>query len=482
MELTILFNEMEGFAVYPKTDCPHVFEHVGNFEGAAAMRLAEHAHSSQCSIADCGSSHENWVCLSANCVAVCCSRYVNGHMAAHFEETRHAVSLSFTDLSVFCYECDSYITHPRLLNALNACHEAKFGEPHPLLLASSGSRSGTAQASSSASGSTPRSRILNDDSIESFATYIQENNCRRILVLTGAGISTSAGIPDFRSPDTGLYATLEKYNLPTPESMFSIDFFRKNPVPFYTLAKEMYPGNYMPTPSHFFIKLLAMRKMLKRNYTQNIDNLERVAGVNADLQVESHGSFASATCVGGSWPAVESDLMAEVAQNVPGCGKQFTQEWVKQRIFANEIPKCDACNGLVKPDIVFFGEPLPTRFAQCCDVDFDGPESVDAVIIMGSSLKVTPFNFLHKFVDKRVPRLLINRTLVADFAGATVESEDLDAGVRGHQDSLGRDAVFLGDCDAGCLKLAQLLGMERELVALMEKGKSSFQFNQRVDR
>ncbi|KAJ3240834.1 NAD-dependent protein deacetylase sirtuin-2 [Chytriomyces hyalinus] len=481
MELTILFNDMEGFAVYPKTDCPHVHEHVGNFSGAAGERLAERAHSSQCSVAECGSSDENWVCLSPNCMAVCCSRYVNGHMAAHFEETRHAVSLSFTDLSVFCYECDSYITLPRLLHALNACHEAKFGEPHPLLLASSGSGT-AAQSSSSASGSTPR--ILKDDSIESFATYIKENNCRRILVLTGAGISTSAGIPDFRSPDTGLYATLEKYNLPTPESMFSIDFFRKNPVPFYTLAKEMYPGNYMPTPSHFFIKLLAMRKMLKRNYTQNIDNLERVAGINDDLLMESHGSFASATCVGGTWPAPDPDStpLAELAQTIPGCGKQFTQEWVKQRIFANEIPKCDTCNGLVKPDIVFFGEPLPTRFTQCCDVDFDGPESVDAVIIMGSSLKVTPFSFLHKFVDKRIPRLLINRALVGDFVGAAVESEDSHAGHRGHQDSFGRDAVFLGDCDAGCLKLAQLLGMERELAALMEKGKSVFEFNQSVDR
>jgi hypothetical protein len=66
----------------------------------------------------------------------------------------------------------------------------------------------------------------------------------KILVMTGAGISTAAGIPDFRSPGTGLYDNLQKYNLPDPQAVFQIDYLKENPKPFFLLAKELYPGNF----------------------------------------------------------------------------------------------------------------------------------------------------------------------------------------------------------------------------------------------
>lgn len=109
---------------------------------------------------------------------------------------------------------------------------------------------------------------------------------------TGAGISTSAGIPDFRSPDTGLYANLARLNLPYAEAVFDISYFRNNPLPFYTLAQELYPGKYRPTITHSFINLLFEKGRLLKLFTQNIDCLEREAGVPGDMIVEAHGSFA----------------------------------------------------------------------------------------------------------------------------------------------------------------------------------------------
>ena len=95
---------------------------------------------------------------------------------------------------------------------------------------------------------------------------LKAGSFRKIAVVTGAGISVSAGIPDFRSPKTGLYANLQKYNLPHPEAIFDLDFFKANPEPFYNLAKEFLDlSKFSPTPTHRFIKLLQDKEMLQIN-------------------------------------------------------------------------------------------------------------------------------------------------------------------------------------------------------------------------
>lgn len=81
---------------------------------------------------------------------------------------------------------------------------------------------------------------------------------------------SAAGIPDFRSPGFGLYHNLQKYNLPDPQDIFEIEFFKNNPKPFFTLAKEMYPGTFKPTVCHYFIRLLEEKGLLLRHYTQVI--------------------------------------------------------------------------------------------------------------------------------------------------------------------------------------------------------------------
>ncbi|CAE7201223.1 unnamed protein product, partial [Rhizoctonia solani] len=130
-------------------------------------------------------------------------------------------------------------------------------------------------------------KVLETCDLAGIAKYLKSGSGygsgkRKVVLMVGAGISTSAGIPDFRSPKTGLYANLARLKLPYPEAVFDIHFFRDNPLPFYTLAHELYPGKFRPTITHSFIKLLSDKGMLHMCFTQNIDTLERLAGVPAD--------------------------------------------------------------------------------------------------------------------------------------------------------------------------------------------------------
>lgn len=246
---------------------------------------------------------------------------------------------------------------------------------------------------------------------------------------TGAGISTSAGIPDFRSPDKGLYANLARLNLPYPEAVFNITFFRNNPQPFYALALELYPGKYRPTIAHSFVRLLSDKHLLLKLFTQNIDCLEREAGVPGELIVEAHGSFASHSCI--------------------ECKSPYPDELMKKAVQNKEVPHCQTpqCNGLVKPNIVFFGEQLPDSFFQNRTL----PAAADLCIIMGTSLSVHPFASLPGFCAEGTPRLLINLESVGDIG------------------SRPDDVLLLGDCDAGVRKLASALGWLEDLEALWEK-------------
>ena len=116
--------------------------------------------------------------------------------------------------------------------------------------------------------------------------------------MAGAGLSVHSGIPDFRTPGTGIYDNLKKYNLPYPEAIFDISYFRYVPEPFYTWAREFFPGiNYHPNRAHNFIKALEDQGKLLRFFTQNIDGLELLAGISQDKLVFAHGSFTGAACI-----------------------------------------------------------------------------------------------------------------------------------------------------------------------------------------
>ncbi|KAK0155475.1 NAD-dependent protein deacetylase sirtuin-3, mitochondrial [Merluccius polli] len=267
---------------------------------------------------------------------------------------------------------------------------------------------------------------VKQQTLEDIACSIQEKSYKRIVVMAGAGISTPSGIPDFRSPGSGLYDNLQRYDLPYAEAIFDIDYFHHNPRPFFALAKELYPGNYQPNLTHYFVRLLHDKGQLLRMYTQNIDGLERC--VPPERLVEAHGTFATATCT--------------------VCRRTYEGQDLRLDVMKGTVPKCPTCKGVVKPDIVFFGEELPRHFFKYIS-DFP---LADLLIIMGTSLEVEPFASLAGAVRSSVPRLLINRDLVGPFTWGRLRPTDV---------------AQLGDVVSGVGALARAIGWTQELDVLM---------------
>ncbi|XP_017035669.1 NAD-dependent protein deacetylase Sirt2 [Drosophila kikkawai] len=292
-------------------------------------------------------------------------------------------------------------------------------------------------------------KVIPDLSFEGLGSHWRDQGFRKIVTMVGAGISTSAGIPDFRSPGSGLYSNLKKYNLPHPTAIFDLDYFEENPTPFFALAKELYPGSFIPTPAHYFVRLLHDKGLLKRHYTQNIDTLDRLTGLPDDKIIEAHGSFHTNHCL--------------------KCRKEYDMAWMKAEIFADRLPTCTKmdCKGVVKPDIVFFGENLPPRFYTCPDEDF---KDCDLLIIMGTSLEVQPFASLVQRPGPRCVRLLINRDAVGQ-ASFVPWMDPHERSLLYNKSNNTRDVAFLGDCDAGVLALAKALGWEDELQKLITNEK-----------
>jgi len=270
------------------------------------------------------------------------------------------------------------------------------------------------------------------------AHWISSGHCTNILVVSGAGVSVSAGIPDFRSPGTGLYDNLQKYNLPFPEAVFDLQYYSKRPKAFCQLAHELWPGmgKFQPTLTHSFLVLLAKKGLLLRNYSQNIDGLEYLAGLPSDKLVECHGHFRTASCI--------------------SCGKAADIAYVKETmVMKQDVPTCQRCKKYVKPDIVFFGEGLPQIFFRNLQQDL---KRADLCLVLGTSLQVAPVSLLPEQVTDRCKRLLLNRELVGDFELVNDEDDDENENVR--------DFFCQGDVDDSIAKLAQLLGWHDELKQL----------------
>jgi len=237
--------------------------------------------------------------------------------------------------------------------------------------------------------------------------------------------------------------------LDDPQQMFDITYFRENPAVFYSFASEIYPSNFVPSPCHRFIKLVEDKDKLLRNYTQNIDTLETLAGVQRVLQC--HGSFATASClecrrrVPGA--EIESDILQHKVPLCPVCNppadrpqkkkankKKAKGRWDSDEEDESDDPDYPPC--IMKPDITFFGEKLTDEFDHCLSSD---REKVDLLLVMGTSLKVAPVADILSHLPHSVPQILINKTPVRH---------------------INPDIILLGNADEIILYLCEELGWE----------------------
>ena len=190
----------------------------------------------------------------------------------------------------------------------------------------------------------------------------QLRRSERAVVLTGAGISVPSGIPDFRSPGTGLWENVD------PMEVAHIDAWRRDPDRFWSFYAQRFVSlvDKAPNEAHLAVAELERRGLVRAVITQNIDRLHRLAGT--ERLIEVHGSIDQSVCLecGGK---VSIDRVIELL--APGDG----------------APLCEACMAPLKPDVVLFGELLPERAlaeAQALAMD------ADLMLCVGSSLEVYP--------------------------------------------------------------------------------------------
>jgi NAD-dependent deacetylase len=191
------------------------------------------------------------------------------------------------------------------------------------------------------------------------AELVRASSCT--VALTGAGVSVPSGIPDFRTPETGLWANVD------PMEVAHIDVFERDPARFWAYYRPRFHslGDKRPNAAHAALAELERRGLVEGTITQNIDRLHRAAG--AGEVVEVHGSIETSSC--------------------RDCATSFGIAEVDELFDDEGLAVCPACGGPVKPDVVLFGEMLPAEaMARAQQL----AERADLMLCIGSSLAVYP--------------------------------------------------------------------------------------------
>lgn len=212
--------------------------------------------------------------------------------------------------------------------------------------------------------------------VERLAELLRES--RSTVALTGAGISVPSGIPDFRTPETGLWANVD------PTEVAHIDVFERDPARFWSYYGPRFQslGDKRPNAAHEALAELERRQLLDGVITQNIDRLHHAAG--SDNVVEVHGSIETSTC--------------------RRCAESFRIDEVEGLFDLEGIAVCTSCGGVVKPDVVLFGELLPeSAMARAEDL----ARHAELILCIGSSLAVYPVAGLPGLTLERGGRLAI---------------------------------------------------------------------------
>lgn len=340
------------FAVDPKRDCPHLQHCLAD--------MLEFELDDPCGT--CSDKSENWVCVT--CSEVYCSRYVNSHMVAHYEQkkaqrdpvaaaaaasaVRHCIGVSFSDGSVWCFECDSYITHPTLRPILEAIHLRKFGKPLPQAGGSNGSgaRVGVPEDTTEFEDS----EAVLQQKARDLADMISVSN--HLVIYTGAGISTSAQIPDYRGPN-GVWTLRDKGEAPE----FKV-----------TLEQAL------PTRGHMAIKALVDAGICKYVVSTNVDGLHRRSGLTREQMAELHGNIYREVC----W----------------SCHKEYLRHYDTTSSRNGEAKgpdhrtgrKCE-CGQDLRDSIIHFGENLPVKELE---PSIEHSNVADVALVLGTSMRVTP--------------------------------------------------------------------------------------------
>jgi NAD-dependent deacetylase len=210
----------------------------------------------------------------------------------------------------------------------------------------------------------------------------QLKDCRHILVFTGAGISTESGIPDFRGPQ-GVWTTVD------PDE-FTLDRFLNYPATrrrSWQMRMNTSALDAQPNPAHRAVADLWRTGRMVGCVTQNIDGLHQKAGLPEEAVAELHGNAHTTVCL--------------------GCGDRQPTAAVLRRVEGGEDdPPCLICGGILKTDVVYFGEPLP---AEAWDHAYDLAERADAAVSVGSTLSVVPACHIPRHVALRgCPFVILN--------------------------------------------------------------------------
>lgn len=213
------------------------------------------------------------------------------------------------------------------------------------------------------------------------------NKAQKILVFTGAGLSTESGIPDFRSPG-GLWS---KYD-PSDFYFQKIVSEKKAREKYWKMSTETYKimKDAVPNKAHLAIKTIQDMGKLLAIVTQNIDGLHHKAGNSPDKIIEIHGTVYTVSCL--------------------SCGKRYDRDEIEERIESGvKVPYCDDCSGILKPDTISFGQPMPEKeisraimYTRECDL----------CIVLGSSLIVYPAVSIPEHAyENKAKLIIINRDI-----------------------------------------------------------------------
>lgn len=221
--------------------------------------------------------------------------------------------------------------------------------------------------------------------IQKCSEIIQKSN--RIVVLTGAGISTESGIKDFRS-DRGIYQLI-------PEEVLSLNYFYQHPKEFYEFSLEyLYHPEAMPNDGHKILAKWEEAGKVEAIITQNIDELHQKAG--SRTVIEFHGTIKTATCL--------------------NCGKKYTvKDLVQRRKESADFFVCNNCrttnkqHRYIKPDVVLYGDAGEWFTEEGFNTIIQKIRNADCLLVLGTSLKVTPFSLFPRYRRDHVPMIIVNK-------------------------------------------------------------------------